>query len=119
MNRNTIQRTITISTNIRDKLDQIAKLRPQPTSQSVIIREAIRHYLDEQEDLIGSRRHFQKSLQDRITRLEQALSFQLSILIYLIAKDETHIQNAIIHARRDGETLQAQIQAVRDLDIRT
>jgi hypothetical protein len=103
---------------MRDLLAQIAARRGREVKEVDLIREAIRHYLDEQADVVGSRRHFQKSLQARIDVLESALSFQALVIMHLLAEilaDDTAIDEAIITARRDGSSLLARIAAVRDL----
>jgi hypothetical protein len=91
-----------MSQEMRNRLTQLVSKPPRDTPEADLIREAIRRYLDEQEDLTGSRRHFQKSFQQRIDRLEQALAFQLNVLIYLLATDEAHLRDAIIAARQTG-----------------
>ena len=116
----TVRRSISMTPEMRDLLAQIAARRGRDVKEVDLIREAIRHYLDEQADVVGSRRHFQKSLQARLDRLEHTLTFQTNILIYLLSAvigDESGaaIENAIIIAKRDGETLLAQIAAVRDI----
>ncbi len=116
----TVRRSISMTPEMRDLLAQIAAKRGRDVTEVDLIREAIRHYLDEQADVVGSRRHFQKSLQARLDRLEHTLTFQTNILIYLLSSvigDESGdaIENAIIIAKRDGETLLAQIAAVRDI----
>jgi Arc/MetJ-type ribon-helix-helix transcriptional regulator len=105
---------------MRDRLTLLVSKQPRDTTESDLIREAIRLYLDNQEDIIGSRKHFQKSLQERLDRLESAFAFHLNVLIYLLAALEPEgsperIADAIIAARRDGETLLAQMQAVREM----
>lgn len=111
--------TVFITPQVNAHLVQIAKSRKAEGSltRADLIREAIRRYLDEQEDLIGSRRHFQKSFQMRIDRLEQTIAFQLNVITYLVGRDNKALQNAIIAARQHGQTLLAQMQAVRDLEI--
>ena len=116
----TVRRSISMTPEMRDLLAQIAARRGRDVKEVDLIREAIRHYLDEQADVVGSRRHFQKSLQARLDELEHTLTFQTNILIYLLSAvigDESGaaIENAIIIAKRDGETLLAQIAAVRDI----
>ncbi|MBW4439002.1 MAG: ribbon-helix-helix protein, CopG family [Pleurocapsa minor GSE-CHR-MK-17-07R] len=114
----TIRRSISMTPEMHDLLAQIAARQGRDVNQNDLIREAIRHYLDAQADIIGSRRHFQKSLQARIDTLEHALTFQTTIIICLLAEilaDDTAIDEAIIAARRDGPSLLARIAAVRDL----
>lgn len=98
-----------------DRLKQVVKSKPRNVTEADIIREAIRLYLDGQEDLIGSRRHFQRSFQDRIERLETTLAFQLNVLLFLMTQDETVLREAIILSRKHGDTLLAQMDAVRNL----
>lgn len=100
---------------MRDRLTLLVSKYPRDTTEADLIREAIRQYLDEQEDLIGSRRHFQKSLRERIDSLEAALSFHLNVLVYLLAHDQEAVREAIIAAKQDGQTLLAQMKAVREL----
>ncbi|MAU11779.1 MAG: hypothetical protein CL607_18280 [Anaerolineaceae bacterium] len=100
---------------MRDRLTLLVSKYPRDMTEADLIREAIRRYLDEQEDLIGSRRHFQKSLRERVDSLEAALTFHLNVLVYLVAQDENALREAIITARQDSETLLAQMKAVREL----
>ena len=120
MSKKSVQRSITMTQEMRDRLALLVSKQPRDTTEADVIREAIRMYLDNQEDIIGSRKHFQKSLQERLDRLESAFSFHLNVLIYLLAalKPEyspERIADAIIAARRDGETLLAQMKAVREM----
>jgi len=120
MSKKSVQRSITMTQEMRDRLALLVSKQPRDTTEADLIREAIRLYLDNQEDIIGSRKHFQKSLQDRLDKLESAFAFHLNVLIYLLAMLEPEgsrerIADAIIAARRDGETLVAQMQAVREM----
>ena len=120
MAKKTVRRSITMTQEMRDRLALLVSKQPRDTTESDLIREAIRLYLDNQEDIIGSRKHFQKSLQERLDRLEAAQAFHLNVLIYLLAAlspDASHelIADAIIAAKRDGDTLLAQIKAVREM----
>jgi len=120
MAKRTVRRSITMTQEMRDRLTLLVSKQPRDTTEVDLIREAVRLYLDNQEDIIGSRRHFQKSLQERIDKLEASLSFHLNILLYLVAalKPSTGddlLANSIIAAKRDGTTLLAQIRAVREM----
>ena len=116
MSKKTIRRSLSITPEMRDRLALLVSKQPRDATEADLIREAIRLYLDNQEDLIGSRKHFQKSLQERLDKLESALAFHLNILIYLLAdSDPQLIAAAIIASKRDGNTLLAQIKAVRDM----
>jgi len=113
--KKTVRRSITMTQEMRDRLTLLVSKYPRNITEADLIREAIRRYLDEQEDLMGSRRHFQRSFRERINQLESALAFQLNVLIYLLALDEQTLRDAIIAAKQDGETLLAQMKAVREL----
>lgn len=126
----TVRRSIALTRETRDLLVQLAHKQGSRVTPSDLIREAIRLYLERQEDVLSSRRHFSRTFQDRIERLEQDIAFHLNVLVHLqaaaLARMLAHltkervspqqlIQQAIIAARRDGSALNAQIRAVRDL----
>lgn len=116
----TVKRSISMTSEMHDLLVQIAARRGREVTEVDLIREAINEYLEEQADIIGSRRNFHKSLQQRLDRLETSLTFHLYILMYLLAAaisddSESAIEEAIVAAKRDSETLSIQIAAVRDL----
>ncbi|MBE2195949.1 MAG: hypothetical protein IAE83_17375 [Anaerolinea sp.] len=118
MTPRTIRRSLVMTPEMHDRLQQLLSKRGREVTESDLIREAIRRFLDEQESLIGSRRHFQKTLQDRIDQLELTLSFHLNVLLLLLAATaggKPALQSAIIAARREGARLLAQMKAVRDL----
>ncbi|MGQ9908518.1 MAG: ribbon-helix-helix protein, CopG family [Candidatus Flexifilum sp.] len=114
----TVRRSISMTPEMRDLLAQLAARHGRDVTEAHLIRDAIRQYLDAQADGVGSRRHFQRSFQARIDRLEAALAFQMNVIIYLLAAilaDARAIDDAIIAARRDGDALLRQMAAVRDL----
>jgi Arc/MetJ-type ribon-helix-helix transcriptional regulator len=119
MAKKSVRRSITMTQEMRDRLALLVSKQPRDTTEADVIREAVRLYLDNQEDIIGSRKHFQKSLQERLDKLEAALAFHLNVLIYLLATLEPDsrelVADAIIAAKRDGNTLLAQIKAVREM----
>lgn len=119
MAKKSVRRSITMTQEMRDRLALLISKQPRDTTEADIIREAIRLYLDSQEDIIGSRKHFQKSLQERLDKLEAALAFHFNVLIYLLValEPDSHelVADAIITAKRDGNTLLAQIKAVREM----
>lgn len=139
----TVQRSIYLTPEMWDTLSQLARQRGREVTEVVLIREAVSLYIDQQADVISSRRHFQKSLQDRLDGLEARLNahgaqqfhtlrFYLHVLIHLFAyslaymvtvvsrKEVTAqqlVQRAVIEARRDEAILTDQIQSVHELDV--
>lgn len=114
----TVRRSISMTPEMRDLLAQIAAKHGREVSENDIIRDAIRHYLDQQADVVGSRRHFQRSLQARLDRLENTLTFQMLMLTFLMATvlgDESSeaIHEAMAAALHDGDALLKQIAALR------
>lgn len=75
--------SVNITRQMYDRLNQIASTRDEAISE--IAREAFRVFLDEQEDLIASRKHFTKSFQRRLDHTDWQLSVQLQMLSYLTA----------------------------------
>ena len=114
----TVRRSISMTPEMRDLLAQIAAKHGRDVTENDLIRDAIRHYLDQQSDVVGSRRHFQRSLQARLDRLESTLTFQMLMLTFLLTTvlgDESGeaIDEAMAAAARDGEALLKQIAALR------
>lgn len=113
-----VRRSISMTPEMRDLLGQIAAKQGRDISENDIIRDAIRHYLDQQADVVGSRRHFQRSLQARLDRLESTLTFQMLMLTFLLAtvlgdESDDAIHEAMAAALRDGEALLQQIATLR------
>ena len=139
----TVQRTVYLSPEMWDYLTQLATKRGRDCNENTLIREALRSFIDGQSEIIGSRRHFQKSLQERLDQFEERFTrnterssamvqFYLHILIHLLAfsmaqiittiahKEITAqqlIQRAVIEARREEAVFSAQVQSVREMAV--
>jgi hypothetical protein len=135
----TVQRTIYLTKEMYTQLDQLAVRRGQGCKANDLVREALRAFLDEQAEVMASRRHFQKTFQSRIDQFEantlqahNTLLFYLNILIQLLAFGLAHIltaagrtqvtprqliQRAVIEARKEETVFAEQVQAVRDMAI--
>src|SRR5262249_53518180 len=98
----TIQHTAYFSPEMWTLLQQLANQRGHGCTENDLIREAVRALIDNQGEIIGSRRHFQKSLQERVDALEKTLStasvemslliiFYLNVLIQLLAFGLAHL----------------------------
>jgi hypothetical protein len=77
-----------VTAEMDQKVTQILARQERSMARSDLLRAALREYLDDQEDVIGSRRHFSKSLQRRLDLMEFKIIFYLDILIYLIAASQ-------------------------------
>ncbi len=135
----TVQRTVYLTEEMCQQLDQMALRRGQGCRTNDLIREALRAFLDEQSDVMASRRHFQKSFQARLNDLEanterahatllfylnvviQLLALGLAFLISAITKNQTTprllIQKAVAEARKEEAVFAEQVQAVRDMTV--
>lgn len=81
---------IRLSPALYERLKQMMFSQGLP-SLSDTGREAIRYYLDEMSDQIGSRRHFSRSMQKRLDSLEDLSHLHLSVQTYLLAHFVAHI----------------------------
>jgi len=135
----TVQRTVYMSEEMCRQLEQLALRRGQGCHANDLIREALRAFLDEQTEVMASRRHFQKSFQARIDQMEtrmadmhstvlfyfnvviQLLALGLAFLISAVTKNQTSprllIQKAVTEARKEETIFAEQVQAVRDMAI--
>ena len=93
--------SISMTQPMWDRLCQVVTERRDPKfTTSDAVREAIRLYIDQQADLIGSRKHFSKSLQRNLTLHEQTILFTLHAILLLIARMFVYIIK-----QRDGRDL--------------
>ena len=85
--RYTHRSSISMTQAMWEKLGQVVTNRRDPKFKtSDAVREAIRLYLDSEEDLIGSRKHFSKSLQRSLNLHEQTMLFSIHALLLLVAR---------------------------------
>lgn len=124
--------SISMTQAMWDRLGQVVQERHDPKfNTSDAIREAIRLYLDQQADLIGSRKHFSKSLQRNLTLHEQTILFTLHALLLLIARMFAYfikhqngreidplvlIHSSIVDSKKYSQRLIEAAQAVRQDD---
>jgi predicted DNA-binding protein len=86
--------TVHITGAMENRLEQIASQRDEPKAE--VVRAALRAYLDEQEDLIGSRKHFTKMFQRRLDYLERLtviclwINVQVMHMLYERVKKEPY-----------------------------
>ncbi len=71
--------SVNITQAMSDRLDHITKLRS--VTKAELIREAVRIFLDQQEDLAGSRKFFTKSFQRRMDHVD----WQFSVVMHMLA----------------------------------
>lgn len=124
----TIRRSIAMTPQLRARLQQLLAKQGKEVTEADLIRQAIREFLDQQEDIAGSRAHFRKTFQGRIDELQAELIFHLDVLVALLAYGlavmlpafteqpitaAELIQAAIVAAKHESETIQAQMDAVR------
>jgi hypothetical protein len=121
--------TVQMSGDTRRKLDQVLKSRPRGVTLSDVVWEAIENYLSGQEDQIGSRQHFSRSLQRRIDQLEARLVNYLNLMVFMEANgfaqvvqsltdDSSRVQPGwfikvgVEGMARDGEKLTNQLRLI-------
>ena len=74
--------TVQVTEAMDDRLEQVARGRDEAKAE--VVRAALRAFLDEQEDLIGSRRHFTKAFGRRIDHVERLLTITLGISLQIL-----------------------------------
>jgi Arc/MetJ-type ribon-helix-helix transcriptional regulator len=125
----TVRRSVAMTPQMRARLQQLLDKQGKEVTEADLIRQAIREFLDRQEDITSSRAHFRKTFQQRIDDLEAAQTFRLDVLLALVAHGlavmlpvfteqpvtaADLIQAAIVAAARDVDALQKQIDAGRE-----
>lgn len=76
-----------ITVAMRNLMRELVMRRNNPDfTENDLIREALRFYLDHQEDLLGSRSHFNKGFRSRLDELEALTAFQNHLLVVLLTR---------------------------------
>jgi predicted DNA-binding protein len=124
----TVRRSVAMTPEMRARLQQLLDRELRDVTEAGLIRQAIREYLDRQEDITGSRAHFRKTFRTRIDDLDTGLTFRLDVLLALVAHGlavmlpvftdqpvtaAELIQAAIVAADRHADAIQNQINTVR------
>jgi Arc/MetJ-type ribon-helix-helix transcriptional regulator len=124
----TVRRSVAMTPHLRARLQQLIDQQDREITEAEIIRQAIREYLDRQEDITGSKAHFRKTFQARIDELQDDLEFHLQVIIALLAHGLAVmlpvfteqpvtplelIQAAIVSAQQNADSLRSQIDMVR------
>jgi len=123
-----VRRSVAMTPQLRARLQQLIDQQDKEITEAEIIRQAIREYLDRQEDITGSKAHFRKTFQVRIDELRDDLEFHLQVIIALLAHGLAVmlpvfteqpvtplelIQAAIVSAQQNADSLRSQIDMVR------
>lgn len=125
----TVRRSVAMTPDMRARLEQLLTRETRDVTEADLIRQAIREYLDRQEDITGSKAHFRKAFQARIDELQNDLEFHLHVIIALLAHGLAVmlpvfteqpitplelIQAAIVSAQQNADSLRSQIDTVRE-----
>lgn len=93
-----------------DRLEQVARGRDEAKAE--VVRAALRAFLDEQEDVIGSRKHFTKAFGRRVDHVERLLSVTLwlnlqtlHLLYERLHKEQLEAGELLADAIREGVDL--------------
>ena len=102
--------SVQITKAMDDRLEQVARGRDEPKAE--VVRAALRTFLDEQEDVIGSRKHFTKAFGRRVDHIERLLSVTLwlnlqtlHLLYERLHKEQLEAGELLADAIREGVDL--------------
>ena len=106
--------SVQITDAMDDRLEQVARGRDEPKAE--IVRAALRVFLDEQEDVIGSRKHFTKAFGRRVDHLERLLSVglwlnlqTLHLLYERVRKEQIEAGDLLADAITEGVDFQEMV----------
>lgn len=133
------QHSLYLTNAMFEQIQQASRKRRPLITENEWIREAIRAHLENEADAIGSRRHFQRTLQTRLGEMEREVAgrvsdstrmllFYLHLIVYMLAfalaqlltaqlghkvESQQLIQKGVSDALHEGASLFTQIEAVR------
>ncbi len=91
--------TVNVTPDMDRYLEDLARTRTRqgkPVSKADVIREAIRHYMDVQEDLTGSRKQIARSLDAKLQTMHQSVESLDTQMQALRTEVKTH--NSVIES---------------------
>ncbi|MBK9748876.1 MAG: hypothetical protein IPO91_19140 [Chloroflexi bacterium] len=102
--------TVQVTEAMDDRLEQVARGRDEAKAE--VVRAALHVFLDEQEDVIGSRKHFTKAFGRRVDHIERLLSVTLwlnlqtlHLLYERLHKEQLEAGELLADAIREGVDL--------------
>jgi hypothetical protein len=107
---------IYITAEMQRKLIQVRDGRGPQATVPEVVREALRVFLDDQEQVIGSRRHFQKTLREEIETAQDALSWNQIVIINMLSQWLSPLVSAVTRQQFTAQDLfvKALTQASQD-----
>jgi len=113
--------TAQITDAMDDRLEQVARGRDEAKAE--VVRAALRAFLDEQEDVIGSRKHFTKAFGRRIDHVETLLMMLISLdldikhmLVERLKKEAVDLgellEDAVRTALNTGDTINQMVEVI-------
>jgi len=85
---------IYVSAELQRKLEQIRDQRGPKVTVPDIVREAVRMYIDNEEEVIGSRRHFQRNLRDSIGAAKDELLWNNLVMLAFLWQLQSPVTSA-------------------------
>lgn len=114
--------SVQITKAMDERLEQVARGRDEAKSE--VVRAALRAFLDEQEDVIGSRKHFTKAFGRRIDSLERLMSVVLTVnldtlhmLSQRLKKEAVPMGDLVAKAVNDGVNAHEVLSELIELTI--
>lgn len=111
--------SVHITPAMNNRLEQIASLRDEAKAE--VVRAALRAYLDEQEDLISSRKHFTKMFQRRMDYLEWVVMAGVwmnlhvwQLLTERLKKEEVDLSDLLVEMLWTAADTQGEMMTILD-----
>lgn len=115
--------SVQITDAMDDRLEQVARGRDEAKAE--VVRAALRAFLDEQEDVIGSRKHFTKAFGRRIDQVERVVAIgiwlnlqTLQMLTERLHKETVDVSQLLANSVGQGVELQAWIEELIEIALR-
>lgn len=94
-----------VTAEMQRKLTQIRDQRGPQVTVPDVVREAIRLYVDDQEQIIGSRRHFQKTLREEIELAQRVITWNQIVLMVMVSHWLSPVVSAVSKQPLSGRDL--------------
>ncbi len=99
-----VPRSVRFTEELWNRIDQIAARKEYKNNAAEVIRVAIRQFIDHQEDIIGSKAHFQRTLRESLDEFKAQQNEQIAQLTEALTNEirDLHKVISLMHTSSDA-----------------
>lgn len=109
-NKNEFQVFTRINVHQLNQLEQLQTIKNYP-NRSDVVRDAIEQYIQNEGNVIGSRRHFNRTMASLLNELKEIIIITFTWMLVLVAQGLTSILNALSKGKQEFNPMDLVIES--------